>query len=319
MIVIDRWCDFGKPLISMNKDFVLARVEPAIKLLRLVTDAPSAKKVVDMAHAAEVYAKRQKMGEEAIGMAHRVKVDAMTMLGDYLRVNTKNHGRLKQGPVVPKRNCGEPPKLADVGISKKESSLAQKLSVMAERDPEKHAEVRNGGARLSAVLSPPHVAANSGDNEWYTPGSYIDAARVVMGTIDLDPASSAAANKVVKAGRFFDAAKDGTKQDWEGRVWMNPPYAGEWIGKFSEKLVREFEFGHVTEALALVNNATDTGWFQGMARVASAICFPRGRVRFWSPGKESAAPLQGQAVLYFGKHAKQFHAAFKGFGFTCEL
>jgi hypothetical protein len=55
-----------------------------------------------------------------------------------------------------------------------------------------------------------------------------------------------------------------------------------------------------------------------MAEVAKAVCFPTGRVRFWHPDRESA-PLQGQAVLYFGENAKAFATEFGRFGFIVAV
>lgn len=170
-----------------------------------------------------------------------------------------------------------------------------------------------------AVVKMAHVGNNSGDNEWYTPAQYIEAARAVMGAIDLDPASTEVANTVVKAGKFYTSDDNGLLYDWRGNVWMNPPYAQPLIAQFASKLQEEWAAERVKEAIVLVNNATETAWFQGLVRCAAAVCFPLARIRFWSPDKTSAQPLQGQAVIYLGDNVTEFIRQFGAFGWCAEV
>ena len=173
--------------------------------------------------------------------------------------------------------------------------------------------------RLCEATATAHVAQNSGEHEWYTPRDYIEAARAVMGGIDCDPASSASANAIVQATQFYTRDDDGLAQPWHGRVWMNPPYAHLLVDQFCERLAAHVSTGTVTEAVVLVNNATETRWFARLAAVSAAICFPLGRVRFWSPGKDTATPLQGQAVVYVGGHVTPFLREFGAFGLVATV
>ncbi len=65
-------------------------------------------------------------------LSARIEIDALRQLGGMLRATERAKGDLKQGSVVPKKNHGEndAPTLSDLGINKKTSSLAQKLSVL---------------------------------------------------------------------------------------------------------------------------------------------------------------------------------------------
>jgi phage N-6-adenine-methyltransferase len=154
-----------------------------------------------------------------------------------------------------------------------------------------------------------HVGQNTGEFEWYTPESIIESARTVLGAIDLDPASHDEAQKIVKAAAYYTAEDDGLSKGWNGRVWMNPPYSQPLIGQFCDKLCAEILASRIKAAITLTNNATETQWGQSLLQAAAGVCFPDGRIRFWSL-KNKAAPLQGQMICYFGFDADKFCAEF---------
>jgi len=159
----------------------------------------------------------------------------------------------------------------------------------------------------------------TGHEDWYTPEYIIEKARRTMGSIDLDPASSAIANTIVKATTFYTKQDDGLSKQWKGNVWMNPPFTRGIIDKFTAKLAHHYAHGDVPQACALTNNGTETYWFQNLARTATAVCFVYGRTNFLRYDGQSIAKivgnsLQGQVIFYFGPNYKLFVNEFREIG-----
>lgn len=300
----------------------LVRYDAACVALAAAKDVDEVKGILDAAVAMRAYA-RQAKNKELEADAWEIRVRAERRVGELL-----NEGRGDRAPEGrPKKNgsapdpFSAPPTLVEIGIDKHLADRARKLTKADQEEFEQRlAEGRSRildaseRVRVDVLASGAHVGQNTGDNEWFTPTELIESARKVLGGIDLDPASSAEANKVVKAKDFYSLADDGLARTWTGRVWMNPPYAQPLINQFADKLVDAYQAKTVTSAIVLVNNATETAWFRALAEQASAACFPNGRIRFWHPNKPSATPLQGQALLYLGPSPVSFHARFSTVG-----
>jgi len=142
---------------------------------------------------------------------------------------------------------------------------------------------------------------NSSGYEWYIPKEYINAARDVMGSIDLDLAFSEEVTAIVQATKYFTAKQTGLKQKWTGRIYLNPPNIRDLLSKFSEVLIEPVKSFLVTGACVLVNNAIETSWFQYLAAHTSAICFLKGRVKFWTSDRLTSSPLQGKLSYISGR------------------
>ena len=153
-------------------------------------------------------------------------------------------------------------------------------------------------------------------DDWYTPELYINMAREVMGSIDLDPFSSAKCNERIQAKRYLSKADDAFMADWASpgthNVWMNPPYSKGASGRSVDKFLEEFDKGAFSQAVVLMNNSADTGWYDRMINTATAFGMTRGRIAFENDdGKGAKGNTCGQVFFYFGNRPEKFISVFK--------
>jgi phage N-6-adenine-methyltransferase len=306
----------------------LVRYDAARAALTEARNVDEVKDIRDRAEAVRIYA-RQAKDTELEELATEIRLRAERRAGEML-VEERAAGRLavrgdnqhtakRDGEVVPDRY-----NLLDLGVSRKESGDWGKLAALDKDEFETRlAKIKETKAAIptATLLRMSNVAANSvadGDegNDWYTPAAIVEAARALMGVIDLDPASSDAAQGVVSAGRFFTKENDGLAQEWAGKVFLNPPYSYPLVERFATKLTEEYDAGRVAQAVLLVNNCTDAAWFVGLSR-RFPLMFTIGRCAFWRPGtNETFAARQGQALFYLGPRVDAFFKTFAGVAYA---
>ena len=166
-------------------------------------------------------------------------------------------------------------------------------------------------------MTTPANLHSSATAEHYTPPEIVEAAREVMGGIDLDPASCAEANTIVKAAAYYDS--DGLSRPWYGRVFLNPPggkldrnlnpigakdgpgYAASAVWWW--KLLDELDAGRVTQAvfvcfsLNVFQNSQRDG---GPPPYLFPFVVPSSRLKFWGAKTPigTGAPSHPNAIVY---------------------
>lgn len=142
------------------KDAVIVKLDGATRMLAEAKTMQQAKQIMDMADAARVYAKRQKLGEEAVSYANSIKIEAMRRLGEMWAQSPKNNGARAGGKKLSSRGpLSEPrditPTLADLGLSKKIASVSQRLAKLPKREFE---QVRDGIVGMAEALRQARVS-----------------------------------------------------------------------------------------------------------------------------------------------------------------
>jgi phage N-6-adenine-methyltransferase len=148
------------------------------------------------------------------------------------------------------------------------------------------------------MLSPSLFSSDS--QEWTTPQDFFDSLDAEF-HFTLDPCATP---ENAKCKRYFTKADDGLKQQWTGRVFMNPPYGRE-IGKWVKKAYEESQ-SNAEVVVCLLPARTDTRWWHDYC-LRGDVHFIKGRLKF---GKASnAAPFPSVIALFpqAGSGAKLTH------------
>ena len=133
---------------TVKADLMVVQLDRARTALAEAKTIGETKKVMDMAHAAQIYARRQQLGEEAMAYALAIKIEALRKLGEMLAVTPKQTGgdayraRFQKGIEVPTA-------LVDLGIDGKTSMIAQQLASMPTAQFE---QVREGVQTVSEAM-----------------------------------------------------------------------------------------------------------------------------------------------------------------------
>jgi ParB family chromosome partitioning protein len=253
------------------------------------------------------YYRSSGFGFEQMFLGWETKVRSERKMGEMLRDMPKKENQYADDIMS----------LAELGISGKQSERYQQIANILDKKFDKIIEelrLQFKEPTTAELFKTAHVSHNSGENEWYTPLDIIELARKTMGSIDLDPASSEEANKIVNAKKYFTFKNNGLTKEWPGNVWMNPPFS--MIPEFTSKLVDEYTKGNIKQACVISLNGTETQWCQHIMQNCKVVCFPKGRIKFLDKDRKphDGSPLQGNIIFYFGNNPDKFEENFKELG-----
>jgi len=206
------------------------------------------------------------------------------------------------------------------GNARQSGEKSPSLSASIQRKQQGHPESDDPPPTSNMVN---RMQSLTGEFEWYTPTEYLDSVKKLFGRITLDPASSEIAQRLVDADKYYTAQQDGLTFPWEGKVFLNPPYAMPYIKQFVSYLIAEYKSGRVDEAILLTNAATDTSWYDLAVGAMTAKCDTTGRISFLENIQGDflprTSPACGQTFFYFGPNRIEFAEEFRKHGWILSV
>jgi len=144
----------------MSEAGPLARLDRATQLLAEARTVDEVKLIRDQAEAARVYARERDLGLQAQNHAAEIKLRAERRLGEILSDMPKQHGARGLGTREGVESQADtPPRLADLGISKGESSRFQQIAKIPEPVFEQHVAEAKAAERELTTAAVVRLAA----------------------------------------------------------------------------------------------------------------------------------------------------------------
>jgi N6-adenosine-specific RNA methylase IME4 len=112
----------------VESDRQLTLLEAARASLQQAADVRRVKQILDWADGARLYATRQRLSEETIGLAYALKIEALGKLGDMLLEMPKQHGARGIGPIGSQDAASNIPTFDELGIDRHTATLAQQIA-----------------------------------------------------------------------------------------------------------------------------------------------------------------------------------------------
>ena len=116
-----------------------------------------------------------------------------------------------------------------------------------------------------------------------------------IGEFDLDPCGFIGHNT---AKKLICLPKNGLTENWNGRIWLNPPYSNP--KPFLERMVEH------NNGVALVLASVETEWFFNLIwNKASGIFFLKGRPKFLRKDKSEVQLMRSTVLVSYGENCKE--------------
>lgn len=170
------------------------------------------------------------------------------------------------------------------------------------------------------------VRRESASDAWLSPPELVERAVRLLDGIDLDPCSGPERNIPAQRHLVHDEGTDAFEEPtWANpdgtpaTVWLNPPFSGQGPGRWTRRLVSEYEAGNVSNAALLLPARVGSDWLRALGGFPR-VELPRSAVTF---AAGLGNPLHGEPVgpspfavilVGVGVSPAEMHAAFGDVG-----